>query len=67
MAAPAHRYGQLRFLSKEAVVDDGLQYLLVLLGLDAIAGQTGQNIWQQMLVVSETNVQHTLPAPDADT
>lgn len=35
----------------EAVVDDGLQYLLVFVGTLANAGQIGHNIWQQVLVV----------------
>lgn len=35
----------------EAVLDDGLQYLLVFVGTLANAGQIGHNIWQQILVV----------------
>lgn len=39
------------FKHVEAVVDDGLQYLLVFVGTLANAGQIGHNIWQQILVV----------------
>lgn len=35
----------------EAVLDDGLQYLLVFVSTLANAGQIGHNVWQQFLVV----------------
>lgn len=48
----------------EAVVDDGLQQLLVLLRTPPDLGQVGQNVWQQILVLLGETVKLELSTLD---